>query len=74
MAVLTKSEMIDTEIGMSFDSCDVNILGSAKKVIIGKDDTVIIDGAGDKEEVQKRIESIQSEMEQSTSEYDKEKL
>ena len=43
---------------MSFDNVDTSILGSAKKIIIGKDDTVIIDGAGDKEQVEKRIESI----------------
>lgn len=48
IAVLTKAEVLDTELGMTFDSVDINIMGSAKKVIIGKDDTVIIDGAGEK--------------------------
>ena len=48
MAILTQSQVVDTEIGMSFDNVDTSILGSAKKIIIGKDDTVIIDGAGDK--------------------------
>lgn len=59
---------------MTFENVDTSILGSAKKMIIGKDDTVIIDGAGDKQDVLKRIDSIQSEMEHTTSEYDKEKL
>lgn len=43
---------------MSFDNVDTSILGSAKKVIVGKDDTVIIDGSGDKKEVEKRIVGI----------------
>lgn len=59
---------------MSFDSVDTSILGSAKKIIVNKDDTVIIDGAGEKTEIKTRVEQIQAEMEASTSEYDKEKL
>lgn len=74
IAILTKSEVIDTDIGMNFDSSEVGILGSAKKMIIKKDDTIIIDGAGEKEDINKRVESIREEMEASTSDYDKEKL
>lgn len=48
IGVLTNSEVIDTEIGMSFENCETNILGSCKKMIISKDDCVIIDGNGDK--------------------------
>lgn len=74
MAILTKSQVIETDIGMSFDNVDVDILGTCKKIIIGKDDSVIIDGAGEKEDIKKRIEQIREEYESSTSEYDKEKL
>ena len=51
MAILTKAQVIDTDIGMSLDNVDVDILGSCKKIIIGKDDSVIIDGAGEKEDI-----------------------
>lgn len=74
LAVLTQSEVIDTEIGMSFDNCETNILGSCKKMIISKDDTVIIDGSGDKTTIKNRVESIREEMNETTSEYEKEKL
>ena len=59
---------------MSLENGDLNILGTAKKVIIKKDDTIIINGGGNKEEIQKRVENIREEMEMTTSEYDKEKL
>lgn len=55
--------MLDTELGMSFDNADIGILGSAKKVIISKDETVIIHGAGDKQAIQERIQGIRNEME-----------
>lgn len=47
IAVLTGGHVLDEETGMSYDQADVNVLGSAKKVIIGKDDTIIIDGRGE---------------------------
>lgn len=56
IAVLTKSQVLDTDLGMTFDSVDISIMGSAKKVIINKDDTVIIDGAGEKTDIQTRVE------------------
>lgn len=59
---------------MSFDNVDIGILGTAKKVIVNKDETVIIHGAGDKQAIQERIQAIRAEMEQTTSEYEKEKL
>lgn len=74
MAIITKCQVIDTDIGMTFENVDVDILGTCKKIIIGKDDTVIIDGAGEKEDIQKRIEQIKEEQEACTSDYDKEKL
>lgn len=56
IGILTKSEVLDTDLGMSFENCDVTILGSAKKVIINKDETIIIDGAGEKETIKGRVE------------------
>lgn len=53
---MTKSQVLDPELGMSFESVDTSILGTAKKVIISKDDTVIIDGAGEKKEILARVE------------------
>jgi chaperonin GroEL len=74
IGILTKGEVIDPELGMSFESVDVDILGACKKIIIGKDDTIVIDGAGDKKDIQNRVDQILGEIENSTSEYDKEKL
>lgn len=59
---------------MSFENVDVSILGTAKKVIINKDETIIIDGAGDREVIKGRVDQIREEMDLATSEYDKEKL
>lgn len=74
IGVLTNGQVLDPELGMSFDSVDMDILGSSKKMIIGKDDSIIIDGAGDKKDIQARVDQILGEIESSTSEYDKEKL
>ena len=52
---MTNSEVIETEIGMTFENCETNILGSCKKIIISKDDTIIIDGDGDKEGINERV-------------------
>lgn len=74
IAILTGSEVIDPEIGMTLENCEVSILGSAKKVIINKDDTIIIGGAGDQDAIGKRITQILDEIQITSSEYDKEKL
>lgn len=74
ISVLTGGEMINPEIGMSFETCDATILGSAKKVIIDKDNTIIIDGAGDAEAIAQRVEQIKTEASAQTSDYDKDKL
>ena len=74
IGILTNAEVLDTEIGMTFESVDTNILGEAKKMVINKDDTIIIDGSGDKKVIEDRITSIREEMDSTTSEYDKEKL
>ena len=74
IAVLTGGEVLDTEIGMSFETAEPSILGSAKKVIINKDDTIIIGGAGSGKAIEERVLQIREECSESTSEYDKEKL
>jgi chaperonin GroEL len=74
IAILTGGEMINPEIGMTFETCDMTILGSAKKVIIDKDNTIIIGGAGTEEAIAKRIDQIKAEADNSTSEYDREKF
>ncbi len=74
IAILTGGQVISEETGMKFDSVDLDVLGRAKKIIIDKENTTIVDGMGSKEEIQARIKQIQAQIEQSTSEYDKEKL
>lgn len=74
IGILTKSEVLDTELGMSLETADVSIMGSAKKVIIGKDETVVIHGMGEKQTIQERIAAIRAEYEITTSDYEKEKL
>ncbi len=74
IAILTGGQVISEETGMKFDSVDLDVLGRAKKIIVDKENTTIVDGMGSKEEIQARIKQIQAQIEQSTSEYDKEKL
>ncbi|XP_022138587.1 chaperonin CPN60-2, mitochondrial [Momordica charantia] len=74
LAVLTGGELITEELGMNLEKVDLEMLGSCKKVTISKDDTVILDGAGDKKAIEERCEQIRSTIEVSTSDYDKEKL
>lgn len=74
IAALVGGTMLDPEVGMSLENEGIQILGSAKKVIITKDDTIIIGGAGDEQSIKARVEQIRSEISSSTSDYDKEKL
>lgn len=74
LAILTGGELITEELGMNLEKVDLDMLGSCKKVTISKDDTVILDGAGDKKALEERCEQIRSAIENSTSDYDKEKL
>jgi chaperonin GroEL len=74
IAVLTGGQMISEEIGLDLDSVTLDHLGQAKKVTITKDDTTIVEGAGDSSEIQERIDQIQAELERSDSDYDREKL
>ncbi|KAI5595699.1 hypothetical protein POPTR_003G173900v4 [Populus trichocarpa] len=74
LAVLTGAEVITEELGLNLEKVDLDMLGSCKKVTVSKDDTVILDGAGDKKSIEERCEQIRSAVESSTSDYDKEKL
>ncbi len=73
IATLTGATVISEEMGMTLESATMDILGNAAKVVIDKDNTTIVDGAGDKEVVEARVEQIRNEIENTTSDYDKEK-
>jgi len=74
LAVLTGGQVIAEEVGLSLESTTVEQLGSAKRVVISKDETTIIDGSGDQESIKSRVELIRCEIDNSTSSYDKEKM
>ncbi|MFG0259775.1 MAG: chaperonin GroEL [Phycisphaerales bacterium JB041] len=74
IAVLTGGTFISEDLGRSIESVELSELGSAKKIVITKDDTTIIEGAGKKKDIQGRADQIMSQFEKSTSDYDKEKL
>ena len=74
VAVLTNGKVISEEVGFKLENAVVNDLGRAKRIVVDKDDTTIIDGAGDTDKIQGRIKEIRATIEKSTSDYDKEKL
>jgi len=74
IAILTGAKVISEEMGMTLESTTVDILGTASKVVIDKDNTTIVNGSGDKKDVKARISQIKNEIEITTSDYDKEKL
>ncbi len=74
MAVLTGGQVISEELGMKIDNTTLDMLGTAKRVTVTKDDTTIIDGAGSKEEIEARASQIKTEIENTKSDYDREKL
>ncbi len=74
IAVLTNGIVISEEQGYKLDNATLEYLGKAKKVVIDKDNTTIVEGAGDTKNIQKRINEIKAQVEKSTSDYDKEKL
>jgi chaperonin GroEL len=74
IAILTKGEMISEDLGIKLDSVTLGMLGEAKRVTIDKDNTVIVDGAGQKKAIAGRVEAIRQQIETTTSDYDKEKL
>ncbi|KAJ8547144.1 hypothetical protein K7X08_010730 [Anisodus acutangulus] len=74
LAILTGGQVVTEELGLNIENMEFEMLGSCKKVAISKDDTVILDGAGEKKSIEERCEQIRSTIELSTSDYDKEKL
>jgi chaperonin GroEL len=74
IAILTGGEVISEDVGRTLDSVELNDLGHAKKVIVGKEETVIVDGSGEKKKLDARVDVIRNQIESSTSDYDKEKL
>jgi chaperonin GroEL len=74
IAVLTGGKVISDEVGLSLEKATLSDLGEAKKVLVEKENTTIIDGAGKAAEIKGRVESIRQQIEEATSDYDKEKL
>jgi chaperonin GroEL len=74
IAILTGGQVISEDLGMKLESVTMEMLGSAKKVSITKDETTIIDGAGEKAEIEARVAQIRTQIEETTSDYDREKL
>jgi chaperonin GroEL len=74
MAILTGGQVISEEVGLKLDSADVNLLGKARKVVVTKDETTIVEGAGDDEQISGRVNEIRAEIDRSDSDYDREKL
>jgi chaperonin GroEL len=74
IAILTGGQVISDDLGMKLESVTVDMLGRAKKVSINKDNTTIVDGHGDKAEIEARVAQIRTQIEETTSDYDREKL
>jgi chaperonin GroEL len=74
IAILTGAEVITEDRGMSFENVEIDVVGSARRVIVNKDETTIIEGGGNPTEVAARIKQINAQVDQATSEYDKENL
>ncbi|MER9628271.1 MULTISPECIES: chaperonin GroEL [unclassified Mesorhizobium] len=74
IAVLTAGQMISEDLGIKLENVTIDMLGRAKRVLIEKDTTTIIDGAGEKATIQARVQQIKLQIEETTSDYDKEKL
>jgi chaperonin GroEL len=74
IAILTKAEVITEELGLKLENTQVSQLGHARRVVVGKDNTTIVDGAGDAEAIKGRINQIKAEVESTDSDFDREKL
>ena len=74
MATLTGGQVISEEIGLKLENVTLDLLGTAKRVVITKDETTIVEGAGDKDDIAGRINQIKAEIENTDSDYDREKL
>ncbi|MES1201134.1 MAG: chaperonin GroEL [Pseudomonadota bacterium] len=74
IAVLTGGQVISEDLGIKLENVTIDMLGKAKKVVVKKDDTTVVDGAGAKKDIEARIGQIKKQIEDTTSDYDKEKL
>jgi chaperonin GroEL len=74
IAILTGGQLISEELGIKLESISLKDLGSAKRIVIDKDNTTIVDGAGDRKEIEARVKQIRAQIDETTSDYDREKL
>ncbi|WBL19116.1 MULTISPECIES: chaperonin GroEL [Citricoccus] len=74
IAILTGGQVISEEVGLSLDNADISVLGTARKVVVTKDETTIVEGAGDADQISGRVAQIRAEIENTDSDYDREKL
>jgi len=74
IAILTKGEMVSEDLGIKLENVTLNMLGQAKRVTIDKDNTTIVDGAGEEADIQARVGEIRTQIDNTSSDYDKEKL
>ncbi|MGN9910821.1 chaperonin GroEL [Phytohabitans sp. LJ34] len=74
IGILTGGQVISEEVGLKLDAASLDLLGRARKVVVTKDETTIVDGAGDADQIQGRVNQIRAEIEKSDSDYDREKL
>src|SRR6266542_809268 len=74
MAILTGGEVVSEDIGLKLETATLDLLGRARKVVVTKDETTIVEGAGDPDQIQGRVNQIRAEIEKSDSDYDREKL
>ncbi|WP_433551745.1 chaperonin GroEL [Micromonospora zamorensis] len=74
IAILAGGQVISEEVGLKLDAASLDMLGRARKVVVTKDETTIVDGAGDAEQIQGRVNQIRAEIDKSDSDYDREKL
>jgi chaperonin GroEL len=74
IAILTGGQLISEELGIKLEGISLKDLGSAKRVVIDKDNTTIVDGAGEKKEIEARVKQIRTQIDETTSDYDREKL
>ncbi|UYM06779.1 chaperonin GroEL [Solicola gregarius] len=74
IAILTGGQVISEEVGLKLENADLSLLGSARKIVVTKDETTIVEGAGDGDQIQGRVNQIRAEIENSDSDYDREKL
>ena len=74
LAVLTGAQVVSPDIGLKLDQVGLEVLGSARRIVVSKDDTTVIDGAGDAAEIEGRVAQIRAEIERTDSDWDREKL